>query len=272
MLGEEAARPADVAAVRPGGDELEIDAVARAPTAMKRRNSVRVLFRREAAPQPHDSLPMPQNSTLNGSRSPAAARTSERVVSPAGRVAVFDPFVEVLRRQAAHISGEVGLRARELAEPHELVGAEPVRLILLRAGVEFAYAWLADCRDVGPEVGPARALLAWTDAVAPVVAVGETAARPAHDARLDPRACARRAPCECRRCSGPWNSRPPRCRRRRRRPGARRSGRKCRARSCRWGSSVEDGRCGVVGRARRCAGPSEHRAGGPGLPARTCAA
>ena len=139
-----------------------------------------------------------------------------------GRVAVLDPLVEVARRQAAQVGGEVGLAADHAAEARELDRAEMVRVVLRRAVGRLAHA-------VGPEVGAARPRVARADAVAPVVAVGEAAARPADRGPSGACASHRRAPGGCRRCSGSSSPRRPRCRRRRRRRGARRSVRRSRA-------------------------------------------
>src|SRR6185436_21167333 len=52
----------------------------------KRRYSAAYSSGVKLPPQPHDSLPTPQYFTLNGSRSPPAARSSAGVVLPAGEL------------------------------------------------------------------------------------------------------------------------------------------------------------------------------------------
>src|SRR4030095_6308907 len=74
-----------------------------------------------------------------------------------------------------------GLRPAQLAEAQEFIGPEMIWVVLPGA-VRSAFGPFP---RVYPEVRTARAVLARPDAVAPVVAVGETAARPTDDARLD---------------------------------------------------------------------------------------
>src|SRR5262249_8968348 len=101
--------------------------------------------------------------------------------------AILHPFVKVFGGQAAQIGRDVSSGARQLAEAHELIRAEPVRLVLLRSAVEFLVRVAASgAAIIAPEVGVAWAILARANAVAPVVTVGETAARPADDAGFDP--------------------------------------------------------------------------------------
>ena len=52
----------------------------------KRRNSAAYSSGVKLPPQPHDSLPIPQYRTPNGSRSPPAARCSASVVLAAGEL------------------------------------------------------------------------------------------------------------------------------------------------------------------------------------------
>src|SRR5437870_13713182 len=56
----------------------------RGTQAVYRRNSVAYSSGVKLPPQPHGSLPTPQYVTPNGSRSPAAARSSDIVVASAG--------------------------------------------------------------------------------------------------------------------------------------------------------------------------------------------
>ena len=78
-----------------------------------------------------------------------------------------------------------------------------------------------------------RALVARADAVAPVVLVGEAAARPAHVGHLERLAAPRPRRCGCRACWGSANRGRPRCPRRCRGRDARRTGRRCCGRSSR---------------------------------------
>src|SRR5689334_8600447 len=94
------------------------------------------------------------------------------------RVAVFDPLIKLPGRQAAQVSRQIRLRADQTAEAHEFVGAKVIWIIFLRRVGE---AFIAQA--VVPEIGAARATGARPCAIAPVIAVGETAARPAHDRR-----------------------------------------------------------------------------------------
>src|SRR6266851_9129473 len=77
-----------------------------------------------------------------------------------GRVAIFDELIEVARGQGAQIGGEVRLAADGAAGVHELVETVLVGVLLV------------------PEACAGGAFLAWADAVAPVVGVGEAAAGP----------------------------------------------------------------------------------------------
>jgi len=87
----------------------------------------------------------------------------------AGKVAVFDPIAHLARRAAAEIPGEVRFGADEAAELQEFVRAELVGF----DGV------------APPDVDAARPARARADAVAPVVVVGEAAARPAQHRHAD---------------------------------------------------------------------------------------
>ena len=80
-----------------------------------------------------------------------------------GVIAVFHPVAHFFRRAAADVGAEVGLRLNQPAQTDELMGAEGVVLNVVPPG---------DIDRLGP---PGHG----TDAVAPVVIVGETAARPA---------------------------------------------------------------------------------------------
>ena len=82
------------------------------------------------------------------------------------RVAVLDPLLEFLGRASPDVGGEIRLHAAELAEPHELVGAELIRLGLLAPATESPGAFRGR-----------------SDPVAPVILVGEATARPSDDHR-----------------------------------------------------------------------------------------
>ena len=90
-------------------------------------------------------------------------------------------MIEFERGETAQIGGNVRLGADEFAETGELVGAEFVWLDHLRSlPVETLGIGI-----VGPEVGAARTLRGRSDAVFPIVTVGEAAAWPADDGRMD---------------------------------------------------------------------------------------
>src|SRR5439155_1144218 len=96
------------------------------------------------------------------------------------RIAVLQPLVERARGERAEIDGEIGLSRDQTAEPHELVRAELVGIVLRRHVAQRAQMGI-----VAPEVGASRPALARTDAVMPIVGVREAAPRPAHHARVD---------------------------------------------------------------------------------------
>ncbi len=181
-LREEAARPVEVVHVGARGDELQIDAVAR----HRRREAAvfgGVLLGREvtaAAPGLVADAPEAHAERVAARR--LAARAPFRAGGrTGGRVDVLDPVEELLRAEAAEVRGQVGFRAGQLAEAQEFVRPEVV-------GLELPGAVGRALRPLGrvhPEVGAARAAGARPGAVAPVVAVGEAAAGPADDRRLD---------------------------------------------------------------------------------------
>ena len=84
-----------------------------------------------------------------------------------GSVAVLDLLVEVACGEGAEVGGEVGFGTDGSAGAHELVEAVLVGVLL------------------APEGGAGGAFVAWADAVAPVVGVGEASAGPAEDGCLD---------------------------------------------------------------------------------------
>ena len=119
-------------------------------------------------PQPHASLPIPQKRTLNGSSCPFLRRRSAIGLRP-GMVQVLPPIVHLLHGPAADVPDDERLGADGFHQLQILVRADAVVF-----------------RDTAPvRVDDARPLLARTDAVAPVVGVGETAAGPANVGHLD---------------------------------------------------------------------------------------
>jgi hypothetical protein len=89
------------------------------------------------------------------------AQPHHRAVAVAGQV--LDPLAHLLDGAGADVAADVRLGAEQLAQGHELVGAEVVVLL-----------------DVAPVcVDHAGSLVAGADAVLPVVLVGETTAGPA---------------------------------------------------------------------------------------------
>src|SRR5207244_6718867 len=95
----------------------------------------------------------------------AVGRPKLAAGGPGLAVAVLDPGGRLLRRPGAGVDRDRRLGVDQPAELHELVGADQVRL------------------GLGPEVVEAEgAALARADAVAPVVVLGEVAARPAQQA------------------------------------------------------------------------------------------
>ena len=88
----------------------------------------------------------------------------------AARGHVFEPLCHRSRRQRAHVAGDIGVGAEQLGIVHELVGAEAVVL-----------------DHAAPmDVDPGRPPVARADAVAPVIIVGEAAARPADHRHAEP--------------------------------------------------------------------------------------
>src|SRR5262245_38100983 len=95
--------------------------------------------------------------------------------SPRRGVAIRDPIVKLLGRARTDVGREVRLRADQAAEPHELMNAELVGLRRMLAG------WHPMLPEiVGPGTFGCRA-----DAVAPMVSISETSARPAQIRNAD---------------------------------------------------------------------------------------
>src|SRR5262249_15108868 len=97
---EEAARPVDVAAVRPGGDVFEVDAVARRPGDEAAEFS-RVFSRRKAAPAAPRFVADPPELDVEWVTVAGGGAQVRESGSARRGVAVFDPFVEIFGRQAA---------------------------------------------------------------------------------------------------------------------------------------------------------------------------
>src|SRR6266568_9176550 len=95
-----------------------------------------------------------------------------------GGVAVLNPAIELLGWQAAQICSQVRLPADQLAKLHELISAEAIGIIAMSDGSRRRVS-------EGPKVSPPWTLVHRADAIPPVIAVGETAAREAHDRRFD---------------------------------------------------------------------------------------
>ena len=96
--------------------------------------------------------------------------------APARGVAVGHPVVKLLRAARADVGREVRLGPHQPAETHELVDAELVGLRGVRAPQACGAPSSCTCAAAGRRA----------DAVAPVVAVREAAARPAQVRRADP--------------------------------------------------------------------------------------
>src|SRR5262245_44706756 len=183
---EKSACPIDIPAIRPGADKFQINSKARRP-GDKSAEFRRVFLGGEtsaAAPGFIADSPILDIERLAVASGGALIR---KRCFTCRSIAVFDPFIEIFRRQAAQICGNVWFHTGQLAKSHELIRAEPVRVVFLRAGIEFPISLTGSIPAViSPEIRAARAVFARADAVAPVIAVGETAPRPAHDARFDP--------------------------------------------------------------------------------------
>ena len=82
----------------------------------------------------------------------------------AGAVAVLDPRLGFVHRARAHVDADIGLGLDRAAVLDELVGAEAIRLL-----------------GVPGELGAPRPLVPGADAIEPVIAADEVAARPAQD-------------------------------------------------------------------------------------------
>ncbi len=169
---EETARPSDVVAV--GAAAHQVDAglagdaahvAARADQVAERRvvpELGRGGFRLEVAaatPQLIADAPVFHAERLG--RSIGGAFVGKRAAL--GVIAVFDPVLKFLRRPGSHVGGEVRLGADQFAEADEFVRAEAVVLGVMSP----------------VDVHAPRPLCRRTDAVAPVIIVGETASRPA---------------------------------------------------------------------------------------------
>ena len=172
---EEAAGPFVFGVVRTGGDERKIGAVLRNPC--RETTEFGGVFTRShfaaAAPGFVADAPVTDVEWIfaSGGGSEIGQGGAAR-----GRVAIFDPAVEIAGREAADVGGEIRLASGEFAELDELVGAEFVGVVFLRD-----VALIADEGIASPEVGAPRALGGGPDAVFPVVTIGKAAAGPADD-------------------------------------------------------------------------------------------
>src|SRR6266567_1471039 len=128
-LGEESPRPFQVSAVWTRTDEGWFDSVFRNPLG-EAAILGGVLFRSEiptAAPGLIADSPIAHREGLAVATRRAGISQGRRA---RGRIAVLDPFVEVPRRKTAHVRGDVGLRADQPAEAHELVCPELVWIVI----------------------------------------------------------------------------------------------------------------------------------------------
>ena len=175
---EETAGPVDVVAVGADGDEAErIAGVAGSPGGEAAEHGGVLLGDEVAAAAPTLVADSPEvdvegvgvavGCALGGERVGRVGGGRVRGDRTRGRVAVFDFLVEVAGGEGAHVGGEVGFGADGSAGVHELVEAVAVGVLLSPEG-----------GAVGPGGGG-------TDAVAPVVGVGEAAAGPAEQRRLN---------------------------------------------------------------------------------------
>src|SRR5208283_3580987 len=88
----------------------------------------------------------------------------------------LNPLIKVPCRQASDISRQVRLTVDQPAELHELIRSERVWIVARRAGLRNVLQAAGVC----PEVVADRPLGWRSNAIAPVVAIGETSARPAN--------------------------------------------------------------------------------------------
>ena len=86
------------------------------------------------------------------------------------RVAVFHPTVKFSGRKAAHIGGQIGLSPDKLAKMDEFIRSELVRIVLMACRCPALFT-------VAPEIRAPRTFVGRANTIAPVVAVGEAAAR-----------------------------------------------------------------------------------------------
>src|SRR5215813_6479380 len=100
------------------------------------------------------------------------------------RVAVFEPFEKDTYVAAAHVGREVRLCADHSAKRDEFVGSETITLVLLRTILQILISFGCFVSCVCPEVHARRAFVAWSNAVAPVVLIGETSAGVTYHARF----------------------------------------------------------------------------------------
>ena len=148
--GEETLCPLDFIAVRPRGDEVQRYAHARRPGRVAPEGRRVFLGRHFPTAAPPLVAYAPEVDVERVVVAGLLAQFGQRSRAR-WRVAVVDPLVEIFGWQAAHVAREVRFRAGHPAQPHEFVGAERIRLELLRAA-----GLLGEAFDVHPEVGPRR--------------------------------------------------------------------------------------------------------------------
>src|SRR4051812_11823040 len=92
-----------------------------------------------------------------------------------GSITVFKPLEKHAHVAAAHVGREIRLGADHLAERNELVGAEVIALVLLRAAFHLLVSLRGFVFRVGPEVDAGGPLVARSHTIAPIVLVGKAA-------------------------------------------------------------------------------------------------
>src|SRR5207247_6009868 len=173
-LGEKTLRPVEVATIRTGGDQRERAIELRQPCGVAAVFDSVLVGSEIAATAPGLIAYAP---VVNAKRIPIplrGAQICQRTLTGRG-VAILNPLIKILWSQASHVRREVWLRASQSAEAHKLIRAEPIWLVLLRTIGRFDHEWVVD-----RYVRAARPLGARACTVAPIVAVGKTAAGPAH--------------------------------------------------------------------------------------------
>ena len=159
--------PPVVAGVGPTGDFVDAVVAVVADVRLVAAVEVGVVLRPHVAPAAPVLVPHAEEGELPRLL-PSVLPAKFRHLRLAGERDVFDPLRHLLDCAAPHVAADVRIRADHLAEVQEFMGSEVVVL--------------DHATPVG--VDPPRALLPEADPVHPVVLVGEAAARPAEDRRL----------------------------------------------------------------------------------------